>query len=203
VLGGDKRLGHQVVFHAPEQTFYFFDWRENAFCPTAPGKLELLLSNFLTRCSQAMNAFVEIRPLVSTFRKPEVLKPIVDRAKALLECDRSFFQGQQGHRRLVDGRVIEPTDKPSYAAFVEKNLIREDRATLTVTDAFHGYYSFCKSHQMTPLTRQEFKSLVTEVVREQFGCGLRNDVPGHNGKQQEGWLGLNFRLQQSRSLGLS
>jgi hypothetical protein len=203
ILGGDRSLGHQVVWYEPEATFYFLDYRVAAFCPTTPAKLELLLSNFLIRCSQEMGGLVDIRPLVTTFRKAEVFESIVKKAKALLAADVTFFQGEQGHRRLVEGRIIEPTAKPSYEIFVEKNLIREDRATLTVTDAFHRYYAFCKTHQMLPLSRQEFKSLITEVVREQFSLGLRHDVPGSTGKQVEGWIGLNCRLQNQAAHGLS
>lgn len=200
ILGGDPRLKHQVVFHPPEDQFYFFDYREKAFCTTTPAKLELLLSNYLIRCSQEMSALVEIRPLMTSFRKSDVLKAIVERSKDLLECDASFFQGDQGYRRLVDGRIIEPTAKPSYEAFVEKVIVREDQATLTVTDAFHRYYSFCKSHQMSPLTRQEFKALVTEVIREEFQLGLRKDVPGRSGGQTQGWCGLKFREELAAGL---
>jgi hypothetical protein len=203
VLGGSRSLGHQMVWWEPEATFYFQDYRVDAFCPTSPTKVELLLSNFLIRCSQEMGSLVDIRPLVTTFRKPDVLRSVVEKAKALLAADVTFFQGEQGHRRLVDGRMIDPTAKPSYEIFVEKNLIREDRATLTVTDAFHRYYSFCKAQQMAPLTRQEFKSLIIEVVREQFSLGLRHDVPGTSGKQVEGWIGLNCRLQNQAAHGLS
>ena len=49
ILGGDKELGHQVVWYPPEATFYFFDYRVEAFCVTTEEKLKVLLSNYLIR----------------------------------------------------------------------------------------------------------------------------------------------------------
>src|SRR5438067_9483656 len=52
ILGGNTELGHQVVWCIQEETFYFFDYRVDAFCPTTEEKLKLLLSNYLVRGSQ-------------------------------------------------------------------------------------------------------------------------------------------------------
>jgi hypothetical protein len=61
---------------------------------------------------------------------------------------------------------------------------------ITVADAFHRYFEFCRSQNQPPLTRQEFKQLVAEVIREQFNVGLRHDVPTETGKQGHGWFGV-------------
>ena len=199
ILGGDKELGHQVVWYPPEEKFYFFDYRVDAFCPTTEEKLKLLLSNYLVRCSQECGCLVDITNLVVKFRQDELLRRIVDKAKAVLEVDRLFFQGKDGQRRFIDGKYIEPNDEPSYRAFVKKAIVREPKSTVSLQDAFHRYYDFCRDQQMQPLTRQEFKGLVAEVIREEFNLGLRHDVPGENGKQRHGWFGL--RLDDAAMFG--
>jgi hypothetical protein len=68
-LGGDKSSGHQVVWFPQEETFYFFDYRVDAFCPTTEEKLKLLLSNYLIRCSQDCGCLVDISNLVVKFRQ--------------------------------------------------------------------------------------------------------------------------------------
>jgi hypothetical protein len=48
-------------------------------------------------------------------------------------------------------------------------------------------------------TRQEFKGLVADVIREEFNLGLRHDVPGENGKQRHGWFDV--RLDHAAVFG--
>ena len=190
VLGGDKNLGHQVVWYSSEETFYFFDYRVDAFCPTTEEKLKLVLSNYLIRCSQDCGCLVDITNLVVKFRQDDVLQRIVSKARALLEADRSFFYGQDGQRRFIDGKYIEPNEESSYRLFVKRSIVREPEGKVTLQEAFHRYFEFCRDRQMQPLTRQEFKGLVAEVIREEFNLGLRHDVPGDNGKQRHGWFGV-------------
>ena len=54
---------------------------------------------------------------------------------------------------------------------------------------------------MQPLTRQEFKGLVAEVIREEFNLGLRHDVLGDNGKHRHGWFSV--RLDDPAAFGRS
>ena len=198
-LGGDKSIGHQVIWFPPENTWYFFDYRVEAFCPTTEEKLKLLLSNYLIRCSQECGSLVDITNLVVKFRQDELLRRIVDKAKAVLEADRLFFRGKDGQRRFIDGKYIEPNEEPSYRVFVKKAIVREPKATVSLQEAFHRYYEFCRDQQVQPLTRQEFKGLVAEVIREEFNLGLRHDVPGENGKHRHGWFGL--RLDDAAVFG--
>lgn len=190
IIGGSPELGHQVVYYPQEDTFYFFDYRVDAFCPVSEEKLKLLLSNYLIRCSQECSSLVDITPLVVKFRSEESLKGIIVKAKAVLEADAGFFQGKDAHRRFIDGKTIDPNEEPSYQQFVKKAIVREPQGKVTLADAFHRYYQFCKDNQMKPLTRQEFKQLVAEVIREEFKVGLRHDVPTETGKQGHGWFGV-------------
>ena len=166
---------------------------------TTLDKLKLLLSNYLVRCSQDCGWLVDITNLVVKFRQDGVLQRIVDKAKAVLEADRLFFQGKDGQRRYIDGKYIEPNEEPSYRVFVKKAIVREPKATVSLQDAFHRYFEFCRDHQMQPLTRQEFKGMVAEVIREELNLGLRHDVPGENGKQRHGWFGV--RLDDAVAFG--
>ena len=190
ILGGDKELGYQVIWYPPEDTWYFFDYRVDAFCVTTQEKLKLLLSNYLIRCSQDCGSLVEVTNLVVKFRQDDALQRIVDKAKAVLEVDRLFFQGKDGQRRYIDGRHIEPDDEPAYRTFVKQIVVKEPQGKITVADAFHRYYEFCRSQGQQPLTRQEFKQLVAEVIREEFNVGLRHDVPTETGKAGHGWFGV-------------
>lgn len=202
-LGGRADLAQQVVYVSAEASWWFLDYRMEAFCECSEERLKLLLSNYLVRCSQSCGPMADIEPLVTTFRKRATLNRIIDKAKTMLEADEQFFSGANGRKRIISGKIVEATAKPSYELFVEKAVTREAASALSVSDAFHRYFNFCREHQMSPLTRAEFKSLVAEVVREQFGCGIRRDVPGKNGKQAEGWIGLSLRLQEPATLGRS
>ena len=197
ILGENRSLGHQVVYFPAENAWYFYDFKVDAFCPTTEAKLKLLLSNFLIRCSQECGSMVDVTNLVVKFRQDDVLQGIVVKARALLEADRSFFEGKDGKRRYVDGKIIDANEEPSYAQFVKKAIVREPASKLTVGDAFHRYYQFCKDNAMKPLTRPDFKELVAEVIREEFKIGLRHDVPTESGKQGHGWHGVRLNVPVS------
>jgi len=139
MLGGDGRLGHQIVYCCHEETFYFYDGRVDAFFPVGEDKLKLLLSNFLIRCSQEMGSLVDITNLVVSFRKDDALSSVILKAKAVLEAERSL----DGHRRFIDGKYIDPNEEPSYQQFVKKAIIREPEARLTVGDALSVCRACC------------------------------------------------------------
>ena len=189
VIGGNK----QTVYFEPEQQFYFYDPVPDAYCPTTSAKLQLLLSNYLIRCAEDCGPLVDVTNLVVHFRKEEVLERVVRKAKVMNLCDDQFFMGEKGARRFVGGRIIKPTDKPSYELFAEKHLKREDCAALTVTETFARYYSFCRKHNIPPLTRADFKSMMIECVREHFDVNFRKDVPSRAGKVTQGWFGIGLR----------
>ena len=193
-LGGDRRMGHHVVHYRPENTFYFYDYREDAYCPTTEAKLQLLVSNYLVRCSQEIGSLVDISNLMVEFRKPRILQNIVDKAKALLAADEQFFSKASGNKRNIRGEVIDPNQEPLPKIFVFHALAPLPGAAVTVTDCFQQYRQFCRSKGLSALERADFKNVVAEVIREEFDLKLRRDVPGENGKQQEGWKGLNLRF---------
>jgi len=188
-------LGEKVpmVYFPPEAQFYFFDPQAaegGAYSPTSIEKVELLVSNTLMRCAEACPPIVDIDRLVVKFREPETLKAVVRKAKTILACADNFFTGDKGMRRLVSGKVIEANAEPTYVQFVKKTLTRQPEAKLTIHDAFNGYYQFCKESGEPPLTRNDFKDLVAQVIREEFKLGYRHDVVDDRGKAQHGWIGI-------------
>jgi hypothetical protein len=193
-LGGDRRLGHHVVYYRPENTFYFYDYREDAYCPTTEAKLQMLVSNYLVRCAQDMGSLVDISNLMVEFRKTRILQSIVDKAKALLAADDQFFSKNTGNKRIIRGEIVDPNQEPLPKIFVFQALALHPDAAVTVTDCFQQYRQFCRSKGLNALERSEFKTIVAEVIREEFDLKLRHDVPGLNGKAQEGWKGLNLRF---------
>lgn len=199
-IGGDRRLGHQIVYAEHEDVFYFFDYGVNAFCPVSEAKLKILASNLLIRCAQDSRQYVEVENLVVSFRKEAALENIVQKAKAILEVDRAFFEGKDGKRRFIHGKHIEPTEELPHELFVKKAIVRSPESRLTVATAFSRYHEFCRENCTKPLTRGEFKDIVTEAIREMFNLGLRHDIVGDNGKQTHGWDGLACSLEPAMRL---
>jgi hypothetical protein len=88
----------------------------------------------------------------------------------------------------------DPTSKME-----EQNLWGEDFVQLTESANFFSLGSDAVNQLPT---KEEFKHLVAEVIREQFNVGLRHDVPTASGKQGQGWFGarlireISFKIYQ-------
>ena len=200
ILGGDHRLGHQVVWCSHEETFYFQDHRVDAFFPTTEDKLGILASNYLIKASERCPSVVA--KAVLKLRMPATVRNVVQTAKTMLEADRSFFSGKEGKRRMVDGKLINPVDTPLHEIFIKDAIVPEPAGRITLTDCYHKYYRFCRDQGMPAPTRTEFRSILVDAIRSAFNIGLRHDVPGPNGKQANGWRGIAYR-QNSRFITAS
>ncbi len=186
VLGGDERLGHDLVFYLPEQQFYFFDCRFGRYEPTSEQKLLLLLSQHLIQCAADMPADVGIEKLFVDLRKEENLKKVVRKAKALLAADESFF-GEPSENKRLKG----PENHGVLAKRFARDFLRPvPDSTLTVTECHDVFSGLCQDKGLAPVSRREFKSMIAEVIRDEFGLGLRHDIPGMNKRSQHGWKGL-------------
>jgi len=63
--------------------------------------------------------------------------------------------------------------------------------TLTLKCAYDLFCQFLKQKNMSVLTRPEVKVMLGELIREQYGLGLRNDLVSVESQvQQCGWKGL-------------
>ncbi|CAN5538353.1 hypothetical protein BH09VER1_BH09VER1_23810 [soil metagenome] len=192
MLGGCKRLGHQIVYHQQEDRFYFYDPLVQAFSPTSEEKLELLLSNYLIRCSQACGRLVDITPLATTFREHKSLKEVIQRAKALLQADSTFFTGKDGHRRWIDGKYVEPTDEPAYKRFLKQSVVPDSCASMTLPELFDRFLAYCTSNHLPTLQRAQFKAIAGKTIREEHHIGIRHDIDNGRGQITHGWKGLSL-----------
>lgn len=189
-LCGDKGLVHQVVFCPWENQWYFHDPVVEAFCPTSTAKLQILASNYLVQCAQSFTSKLTIFPLMTEFRQPSSLQLITNKAKAILQIEKSFFHGPHGKVRLIDDYRINPADEPGHLQFAKNVTVRLQGSKITMSEAHARYVQFCHREHLPVLTPAEAKKSLAEVIEEIYGLGLRHDVHDSEGRQQHGWVGL-------------
>jgi hypothetical protein len=106
-LGGDARLGHQVVYLEGEMQWYFYDGRPQLYKPTSAEKLGNLLRGLLIRCAEELPENVHKLNLFQEFRSDKTIRSIVHRAKSILAADHTFFSPESKHARLKGVEVHE------------------------------------------------------------------------------------------------
>lgn len=190
VLGGEKGLGHQVVFCPWESQWYFYDPVVEAFSPTTTAKLQILASNYLIKCAECFSNKATITPLLDEFRRPNILQGITYKAKSILEADRTFFEGPNGRPRYIEGHLIDPTSEPLHRLFLKEVMARQPGALLTVRDAFRHYSEFSRKKHLPALRMAEFKNEVSAIIHEEFNIRLRHDIRGEDGRATHGWRDL-------------
>ena len=188
----DSQLGHSVVYVEAEQQWYFLDPRDNVYHPTSEAKLMTLLSSLLVRCAEAMPPLVDKRSLFVDLRNDEVLKGVVRKARSVLAADQSFFAVDSPHRR-VNG--IE-THAQMARRFVQASVKPQPGRLLSMNECFERFSEYCHNHDVEPVQRRQFKQLIVETVREEFGLGLRNDLKNAEGNYLRGWKGLAVETAQ-------
>lgn len=185
-LGGDERLGHRVIFYEPEQQFYFYDPRDQMFHATTAPKLMNLLRALLCRCAQSVKGDVAKFQLFHAFRADQVTKAVLNRCKSILASSPDFFSVQSPHQRVQGPEIHQRIAQ----VFVEQ-IERDPGQILTLKCAFELFSKFLKQKNMPVLTRPEVKVMLAELIREQYGLGLRNDLISQESQvQQCGWKGL-------------
>ncbi|MCX6909598.1 MAG: hypothetical protein NTY01_16355, partial [Verrucomicrobia bacterium] len=201
VVGGDPALGHNVVYYAPEQQWYFYDCRLGYYVPTTEEKLLVVLSQHLIRCAEAMpGVVVDVGMLFLPLRDEHNLKAIIRRARSINAADRTFFDNRK--RRSGD-RILDPALEPPHKLFIREALAVEPERILTTNDCFNHYTAYCKIQQLEPAGRKPFTGLMAEAIHEQFGLGFRKDLIGEDGKYHRGWKGLTCRVPDLASVDVS
>ena len=188
LLGGDDRLNHKTVYYIPEATFYFRD-NDNCFYPVDEVKLKLLVSALLMRCAEEMPGTVDRGSLIVECRADKHLTAIVKKARFVLAADASFFTADSPNQR-VEG---PETDKHVARCFAERVLERKPNERLTVQQTYEAFQRYCEQNGLVVVNRKAFKQLMGEVVREEYGIGIRNDLLDEQGKYHRGWTGLAVR----------
>jgi hypothetical protein len=185
-LGGDERLGHRVIFYEPEQQFYYFDPRDQMFHATTGPKLMNLLRGLLVRCAEAVRGDGAKFQLFHALRSDQVTKAVLNRCKSILAASPEFFSVNSPHQRVQGPEIHQRIAQ----VFVEQ-IERDPGQILTLKCAYQLFSQFLKQKNMPVLTRPEVKVMLGELIREQYGLGLRNDLISQESQvQQCGWKGL-------------
>lgn len=187
ILGGDKRLGHSVVYFDPEMQFYFLDCRDQLYKPTTQDKLQNLIRAFLIRSAQELPDTVHKLNLFHEFRSDKVVRQIIHRAKSILAADFTFFSVNSQHQRVKGEELHERLAKQ----FIESVIEKKDGQFLTLSTAYLIFCDLVKQKSLGLIERSKFREIVGPLVRETFDLGLRNDVVDKTtNKQTQGWKGL-------------
>ncbi|MFA6544628.1 MAG: hypothetical protein WCS99_09405 [Limisphaerales bacterium] len=186
----DSQLGHSVVFYEPEQQWFYLEPRDGQYHPTSEPKLMTLLSALLVRCAEEMPVNVDRANLFVKFREDDQLRSIVKQARSILEADSTFFsinspyirvEGKEQHGRLA-------------RQFIGQAVRPQPGQLLSITDCYAGFEGFCRNNGVEPVARKQFRQLVVDIIREEFGLGLRADLKNAQGRFQRGWKGLTVEV---------
>jgi hypothetical protein len=199
ILAGDENLGHKVVFYTPDEEFYFRDPREGGiFTSTTEAKLKTLLSLYFLKCAEELKDSTPMFNLFVRFRKGDELQAVINKARSLLAVDKSFFGAESPNIRTGGAEEKAKVARSFVNLVVELN----PQKSLTVTDSYTAFREFCVKNRLMLVERRHFQDLVGEVVTEQYGLGLRNDILNASGRHQRGWRGVGMREDELARLGL-
>jgi hypothetical protein len=200
ILGGDESLGHKVVYYTPDDEFYFKDPREGGiFKPTTEDKLKTLLSLYILECAEQLTDATPKLNLFVRFRKDEELQGIVNKAKSLLAVDKSFFGADSPNVRTGGAEEMEKVAKTFINLVIELN----PQKTITLADAYTVFRLFSGKQGVKLVERRHFEDLAGDIIKEQYGLALRNDILNGSWRHQRGWRGLGLRQDQLGRLGLA
>ncbi len=178
----------RLVYHGPEDRFYYWDQHQDAYCPVEPvERLLALLRAILRRAAEGMTRSEKI--VWFQVWDQAAIERVVDAARALLSVDHTFFHGDGAHRRFINGQFVEPCTIESHQLFAERVVGRDEAAILTVPQAWEGYWKFCSMHRLPPLRRTTFREKFRGETISRFGIGLRHDLRIGE-KTAQGWRGL-------------
>jgi hypothetical protein len=74
--------------------------------------------------------------------------------------------------------------------FVTANIQSELNAVVTIDDVYAAYLMFCEEKGVKGASRNAFKKLIGDSVREEHGIGIRNDLRDASGCWLRGWKGI-------------
>lgn len=187
----DSQLGHSVIFFNPEQQWYFLDPTDNIYYRTSEAKLMNLLSSLLTRCAEEMPPTIDKVSLFMKFRADETLRAVVKRARSILAADASFFSLHSPHYRF-DG-----TEQHGQLAkqFVGLLVKPSDGQMLSIAQCYERFCDYCRQQNLKPMLRRKFAEMLVEMIRDEFGLGLRKDLKDSEGHYLRGWKGLTLEME--------
>jgi len=143
MLGGQKLLGHDVVYFEPEKQFYFLDWH-GCYVPTTEEKLRTVLSQQFLRCAEALQKNVDFEWLFIKYRSKEQLDEVIQKAKSILAVRNDFFHGDKGASRRIDGKIVEPEITSPHALYIQQQVVPKKDALLLVNEFWECFEQFCE-----------------------------------------------------------
>jgi hypothetical protein len=172
-----------LVYHPAEDRFYFKDYlHKGAYRPTSNDRVEALARKLVTESlKEAPGSIKEASRLLF-----QSARGWMERSKAILAVEGHFFTGEGGHRRWIEGRFIEPTDKPSVVLFTERCIQRKKGHILSTPEAYRFYSEFCMNHSLHAEKKTAFRINFAKEVKKRWKLGLRNDLKV-GGKTLQGW----------------
>jgi hypothetical protein len=182
MLSGEKRLGHRMV-HLPSEGFWFLDPKVGLFCPTTDQKVELLVSNYMVKCAEAMGGNVDSGPLLTVHRRSSVLSSIVKRARSVLEAEPRFFEGAGAPQRFLQGRILAPVASSSPAEFINRAIEPLQGGVVVVSEAYQGFLQHCQKENLARVGFSDFRKTARDLIMEKFQLGLRHDIRTPAGRQ--------------------
>ena len=188
MLGGDKRLGHSVIYFEPELQFYYREPMQNIYKSTSPEKLQNYYRAMMLRCVQELGNETDKLNLFVEFRSDKTAKAVVNRAKSILAADQSYFSVQSKHQRIRGIEIFERIARK----YVDEMLRSEPGQILRLADAYSVFRELLRARELPDIKRSDFKAVVGPLIRDQFNVALRNDLDGAGVR---GWKGV--RLLQS------
>ena len=186
MLGGEKGLGHKIVYEE-QSGFWFLDPKVDLFRLASPLKMELLLSNYLVKCLEAMGSRVDQTQFARDYLEPHLIKRIVEKSKVVLEVDSSFFNGEHAHSRILNGRVLSPLLINPPEEFIMSAFQPEEGCSVLVTDAYQEFLCYCQLGNFQRIKFKEFKEIAKELILERYQLGFRHDIRTAEGRQTHGW----------------
>lgn len=184
VLGG-KDLGQHVIYFEPEMQWYFRD-SDLIYKTTTAEKLMNLYRALLMKCAQDMPAQVHKLNLFHEFRLDKNARLVLQRAKSMLAADQSYFSATSPYQRIRGQELFERLMRVLCETMLEKR----EGSCLTVTQAYQVFCQLAQQRSLGQMKRSMFKETMRDLVRDEFGLGLRRDVLDSAKKQQVGWKGL-------------
>jgi hypothetical protein len=73
--------------------------------------------------------------------------------------------------------------------FVERVLVQRPNEVILISAAYDRFASIVRERDLVPIKRKQFNDLVSPIIRDKFGSGLRGDLV-LAGRYQRGWRDL-------------
>jgi hypothetical protein len=179
-------LPFDLIYSPAEESFYFSDYLfEGAYRPVSKARIVALAQKVVQDSVKDAN----LSHLAATGPIFHSAESWVNQAMLILAVEGNFFRGEKGHRRWIEGRFVEPMEKPSVVQFIESKIQPRKGEVLSTPDAYMSYSFFCCEKGLPQVDKTQFKMQFAREVKNRWQVGIRNDLKA-NGHSFQGWSEL-------------